>query len=57
MEQDAQGLVILIEAFGRKVALQVDRVLGKTQVVWKPIGSTVGSLAGPTLLIRTPGFI
>jgi two-component system chemotaxis sensor kinase CheA len=46
IEQDAHGLVILIEALGRKVALQVDRVLGKTQVVLKPIGKSVGSTEG-----------
>lgn len=44
--QDAQGLIIMIEVHGRKLALQVDRVLGKTQVVLKPIGMSVGSTEG-----------
>jgi two-component system chemotaxis sensor kinase CheA len=44
--QDAQGLIILIEVHGHKLALQVDRVLGKTQVVLKPIGMSVGSTEG-----------
>lgn len=44
--QDEKGLIVLIEAMGRKLALQVDRVLGKTQVVLKPIGSGVGSTEG-----------
>jgi two-component system chemotaxis sensor kinase CheA len=44
--QQEQGLIILIEALGRELALQVDQVLGKTQVVLKPIGSAVGATEG-----------
>lgn len=40
------GLIVLIEALGKQLALQVDRVLGKTQVVLKPIGNGVGSTEG-----------
>lgn len=46
VEQDPHGLIVLIEALGKKLALQVDKVVGKTQVVLKPIGSSVGSTEG-----------
>ncbi|PTY05366.1 hypothetical protein DB346_02020 [Verrucomicrobia bacterium LW23] len=35
-----QGLVVLVEAEGREVALLVDRVIGKQEVVIKPLGET-----------------
>ena len=46
IDQDRDGLIVLIEAFGKKMALQVDRVIGKTQVVIKPLGCQVGSTEG-----------
>ncbi|HSI86817.1 MAG TPA: chemotaxis protein CheW, partial [Candidatus Methylacidiphilales bacterium] len=35
-----QGIVVLVEAEGREVALLVDRVVGKQEVVIKPLGET-----------------
>lgn len=47
VEQSGEsGLIVLIEAMGKQLALLVDRVLGKTQVVLKPIGTGVGSTEG-----------
>jgi two-component system chemotaxis sensor kinase CheA len=46
VEPRGPGLVILIEAQGKRIALLVDRVDGKTQVVLKPIGLTGSATEG-----------
>jgi two-component system chemotaxis sensor kinase CheA len=42
----SEGLLVVVEAMGKKVALLVDELLGQQQVVAKTLGDGLGKVAG-----------